>query len=141
VNIRILAWNILLTEFIDKRKFDAIVMAWSLTPDPDCYEIWHSSKTKDGEFNFVGYKNQEVDALLVKARTNFDINVRKRCYFKIHKIISDDAPYTFLYTPDVLAAIHKRIHGIVPAPAGISYNQIKWYVPVELQKYKINIEK
>jgi peptide/nickel transport system substrate-binding protein len=141
VNIRILAWNILLTQFIDKKKFDALVMAWSLSRDPDCFEIWHSSKTKEGEFNFVGYSNGEVDALLVKARTTFDIKTRRACYLKIHKIIAEDAPYTFLYTPDALAAVHKRIHGVVPAPAGIGYNQIKWYVPSEIQKYKISIEK
>jgi peptide/nickel transport system substrate-binding protein len=141
VKIRILAWNILLTQFIDKKKFDAVVMAWSLSRDPDCFDIWHSSKTKEGEFNFISYKNPEVDALLVRARTTFDFNTRRICYRRIHEILSADAPYTFLYTPDILEAVHRRIHGIVPAPAGIGYNQIKWYVPAELRKYKISIEK
>ncbi len=141
VNIRILAWSTLITEFIDKKKFDAIVLGWSITQDPDCYDIWHSSKTKEGEFNFISYKNDEVDKLLILGRTTFDIEKRKQIYRKIHKIIADDAPYTFLYSPLTLPAIHKRFHGIKPALAGISYNFIKWYVPEELQKYKVIMEK
>lgn len=138
VEVRILAWNILLTEFVDKKKFDAVVMGWSTGLDPDNYDTWHSSKTKEGEFNFISYKNLEVDKLLIEARTTFDINKRAFAYKKIHKIIADDSPYVFLYSPFGLPAVHKRFHGIVPAPAGIGYNFTKWYVPQELIKYKFD---
>ena len=37
--------------------------------------------------------------------------------------------------PDALPAVAKRVHGIQPAPAGIQYNFIKWYVPKGEQKY------
>ncbi len=136
VNVRILAWNIFITEFIDKQKFDAVVMGWGTTRDPDCYETWHSSKTKEGEFNFISYKNPEVDKLLIEGRTTFDLKKREAVYRRIHALIADDAPYTFLYAPLELPAVHKRVHGIVPAPAGISYNFIEWYVPGELIKYR-----
>jgi len=139
--VRILAWNILLTEFIDKKKFDAVVMGWSTGLDPDNYDIWHSSKNKEGEFNFISYKNAEVDKLLIAARTTFDVNKRTGAYKKIHKIIADDSPYVFLYCPYGLPAVHKRFHGIEPAPAGISYNFTKWYVPQELIKYKFETDK
>ncbi len=141
VNIRILAWSTLITEFIDKKKFDAIVLGWNITQDPDCYDIWHSSKTKEGEFNFISYKNSRVDKLTEQGRTTFDFEKRKKIYREIHRIIADDAPYTFLYSPLALPAVHKRFHGIKPALAGISYNFTKWYVPEELQKYKVTIEK
>ena len=141
VNIRVIEWNVFLTQYIDKRKFDAVVMGWGLSRDPDCYDIWHSSKTKEGEFNFIGYDNKEVDALLESGRTVFDIKKRAEIYKKIHALIAEDAPYTFLYAPYTLTAIHKRVHGIVPAPAGIGYNQIKWYVPAEIVKHKIQLEK
>lgn len=134
--VRILAWNILITEFIDKKKFDAIVLGWSTGLDPDNYDIWHSSKTKEGEFNFISYKNKDVDKLLEKGRMTFDLNKRAQIYKTIHKIIADDSPYVFLYSPYGLPAVHKRFHGIEPALAGISYNFIKWYVPQELIKYK-----
>ncbi|MCE5300204.1 MAG: peptide-binding protein [Spirochaetia bacterium] len=136
VRVRVLAWNIFITEFVDKRKFDAIVMGWSLSRDPDCYDIWSSEKTKEGEFNFIGYKNSEVDALLDEARSVYDINKRAVLYKKAHALIASDCPYTFLYTPLALSAYHKRFHGITVDPAGIGYNFIRWYVPLEIQKYK-----
>ncbi|MEI7641011.1 MAG: peptide-binding protein [bacterium] len=136
VEVRVLAWNIFITEFVNKRKFDALVMGWSLSRDPDCYDIWHSSKTGENEFNFISYKNPQVDRLLEAGRTTFDLTKRKQSYNKIHAIIAEDAPYTFLYTPLSTPAIHKRFHGIIPAPAGLGYNFTKWYVPEEIQKYK-----
>jgi peptide/nickel transport system substrate-binding protein len=139
VKIRVIEWNVFITQYLDKKNFDAVVMGWSLALDPDCYDIWNSAKTGEGEFNFVSYKNSEVDELLEKGRTTFDTAKRASIYKKIHALIAEDAPYTFLYAPYTLMAVHKRVHGIEPAPSGISYNQIKWYVPEEIQKYRITM--
>lgn len=135
-DIRIMSWPVLLAEKIEKKKFDAVVMGWSLSNDPDCHDIWHSAKTREGEFNFVSYANAEVDKLLKEGRTTFDTEKRKKAYNRIHELIAADAPYVFLYSPLSLPAVHKRIHGIKPEPAGISYNFTKWYVPEELIKHK-----
>ena len=136
MKIVIRAWSIFITESINKRNFDAVVMGWSLTRDPDCYDIWHSSKTNEGEFNFVSYSNPEVDRLALEGRETYDPEKRAVIYREIHRLIAEDAPYTFLYNPCALPAVHKRIHGIEPKPAGIGYNFIRWYVPEELVKYK-----
>lgn len=141
VSVRILAWNIMLSEFIDKRKFDAVVMGWNTGLDPDCYDIWHSSKTAENEFNFVSYANKEVDRLSIQGRTTFDMEKRKAAYRRIHEIIADEAPYIFLYSPYGLPAVHKRFHGIKEAPAGIRYNYREWYVPAQLVKYKSEMAK
>jgi peptide/nickel transport system substrate-binding protein len=86
----------MLHEFIDKKRFEAIIMGWALSRDPDSYDIWDSSKTKEGEFNFISYKNDEVDKLLLEGRRNFDIEKRKKIYHRIHEILAEDQPYTFL---------------------------------------------
>ena len=51
MNIKVLEWQAMLHEFIDKKRFEAVIMGWALSRDPDLYDIWHSSKTKEGEFN------------------------------------------------------------------------------------------
>jgi peptide/nickel transport system substrate-binding protein len=96
---------------------------------PDSYDIWDSSKTKEGEFNFISYKNDEVDKLLLEGRRNFDIEKRKKIYHRIHEILAEDQPYTFLYVPDALPVLHKRFKGVEKAPLGIWYDFIHWYVP------------
>ncbi|HWR71775.1 MAG TPA: peptide-binding protein, partial [Nitrospirota bacterium] len=127
-NIRVMEWQAFL-EQIDKRSFDAIILGWSMGRDPDIYDIWHSSKTKKGEYNFIGYKNAEVDRLLVAGRRTFDMEKRKRIYYRIHEILADEQPYAFLYVPDATPIVHKRFKGIEEAPLGIMHNFIKWYVP------------
>jgi peptide/nickel transport system substrate-binding protein len=135
VNIRIIAWSSFLSEFINKRKFDVVIMGWALAIDPDLYDIWHSSKTGEFEFNFVSYANPEVDRLLIEGRRTFDQNRRTAIYRRIHQLIADDLPYVFLYVPDNLPAVHRRVLGIKVAPAGIGYNFIKWYVPKGFHRY------
>ncbi len=135
VEIRALEWSTFVNEFIDKRRFEAVMLGWQIGLDPDQYDIWHSSKTKEKEFNFVGYNNPEVDELLEKGRRSFDIEERKKAYFRIQEILADDLPYIFLYVPDATPIVHARFRGIKPSPIGISYNQPKWYVPKPLQKH------
>jgi peptide/nickel transport system substrate-binding protein len=135
MKIRVLEWQALLHEFIDKKRFEAIIMGWALSRDPDAYDIWHSSKTKEGEFNFISYKNDEVDRLLVEGRRTFDIEKRKKIYHRIHEILAEDQPYTFLYVPDALPVLQKRFKGVEKAPLGIWYDFIHWYVPKDKNEW------
>ena len=135
MEIRTVEWAAFINEFVDKRKFDAVILGWSVTPDPDQYDIWSSKKTGPKELNFVGFSNPEVDRLLEDGRRTFDIEKRRMAYFRIQEILAEELPYVFLYVPDSLPTVHGRFHGIEPAPIGISYNFIKWFVPKEQQKY------
>ncbi len=135
VKINILEWQAFLHNFIDQRKFEAIILGWALSRDPDLYDIWHSSKTAPQEFNFISYKNPEVDRLIIEGVRTFDIEERKRIYHRIHEILAEDQPYTFLYVADALPIIDMRFYGIKKAPIGIWYDFIKWYVPRAMQRY------
>lgn len=135
VKIRVIEWAAFIKEFINKRRFDAVILGWTIPMDPDLYDVWHSSKTGPSELNFISYKNEEVDALLERGRSTFDRAERKRCYDRIQEILAEDQPYIFLYVPDALPIFNARVRGIDPAPIGIGHNVIKWYVPKEEQKY------
>ncbi len=138
VKIRTVEWAAFLKEFIDKGRYEAVVLGWNTGLDPDQHDIWNSSKTKPGELNFIHYKNPEVDALLDEGRHTFDREKRRQAYFKFQEVLGRDQPYTFLFVPDALPAIHKRFRGIKPAAAGIDYNFKDWYVPKGEQKYTIS---
>jgi peptide/nickel transport system substrate-binding protein len=134
VKIRVLEWAAFVNDFINKRRFDATILGWTIPLDPDIYDVWHSSKMGPQELNFVSYKNAEVDDLIEKGRSTFDQKKRKKYYDRIQELLAEEQPYTFLYVPDALPIIHARFKGIEPAPLGIGYNFIKWYVPKEEQK-------
>ncbi len=134
VKIRIIEWAAFVNEFINKRRFDATILGWTIPMDPDMYDVWHSSKTGPGELNFISYKNKELDDLLEKGRTTFDLEKRRKSYHRIQEIMAEEQPYTFLYVPDALPIVQGRFRGIEPAPIGIGHNFIKWFVPKEEQK-------
>ncbi len=135
VKIRVIEWAAFINDFINKKKFDATLLGWSVTLDPDLYDVWHSSKTKPGELNFISFRNEAVDELLEKGRSTFDQEERKKYYFRIQEILAEEQPYTFLYVADALPIINSRFRGIKPAPIGIGYNYIEWYVPKSEQLY------
>ncbi len=135
VTIRVVEWAAFVKDFINKRKFDATILGWTIPMDPDLYDVWHSSKTGPEELNFISYQNAEVDALIEKGRETFDQSERKRCYDRIQEILAEEQPYLFLYVPDALPIIHARFRGVEVAPLGIGHNFIKWYVPKAEQKY------
>jgi peptide/nickel transport system substrate-binding protein len=129
VKIRVLEWASLLTNYIDTRNFETVLMGWNISQDPDQYDIWSSSKTGPKELNFISYRNSEVDRLLEEGRGTFDKEKRRTCYYRMQEILAEEQPYTFLYVPLALPVVSVRFRGIEPAPAGIDYNFIKWYVP------------
>jgi len=139
VTVKVIEWAAFINNFIDTKKFDAVILGWSLSPDPDQYDIWHSSKTKPKQFNFVSFANEEVDGLLEKGRRTFDRNERKKYYDRFQEILDSEQPYTFLYVAYALPIVHKRFYGIEPAPAGIYHNFKDWYVPKSLQKYAMSV--
>jgi len=135
VELRVIEWAALLKEYIKKRNFEAVILAWGITPDPDQYDIWHSSKTSPDELNRIGYANPEVDELLEKGRSTCVEADRKQYYDRLQEVLADDQPIVFLYFRDGLPVVSSRIRGIVPAPIGINYNFNEWFVPLNLQRY------
>lgn len=127
VNIRTVEWAAFIKEFVHTGNFDALILAWNILQDPDLYDVWHSSKIGNGGLNFTGFSNPEVDSLLDEARSTLDQDRRKVLYDRFQEILHEEQPYCFLYVPQALPIVNKRIHGIEPAPAGITYNFDKWW--------------
>ncbi|MEF8793678.1 peptide-binding protein [Thiohalorhabdus sp.] len=134
VDLRLVEWATFISQFINPQDFDAVILGWSLSPDPDQYSIWHSSQQDPGEFNFVGLEDPDVDRLLEAGLKTFDAAERERIYHDFARELLEATPIVYLYAPLSLAAVHKRIRGIEPAPAGIEYNVEDWYIPQRLQR-------
>lgn len=140
VTIRIMEWSTFVHQYIDKKNFEAIVMGWQLGRDPDNYAMWHSSQQKEGQYNFCGYENPRVDQWLAEARRTFSLPERRALYHKIHAQLATDLPYIFLYCPDELLAVHKRLRGVDVAPAGLGWNFRQWWVPKSDQRYTVRLQ-
>jgi peptide/nickel transport system substrate-binding protein len=131
LNIRLLEWASLI-ERVQAREFDASTMAWAMPPDPDPYQVWHSSQATDGS-NYVGFQNAEADRIIEEARLTFDLDKRVALYERFHEILHEEQPYTFVVISKELLAIDRRIHGVSMYP--FEPDEREWYVPAALQRY------
>ena len=128
VSIRVMEWTSLISEFIMKKKFQTVLLGFTITPDPyDNAAIFMSSNIVPKGLNFTSFNNPKIDVLFRKARSTFDLNRQRKYYFKIQSILAKESPYTFLYIPYAMPVVKKDVKGIKPAPAGIGYNIRKWY--------------
>ena len=126
MNIRVMEWQSFLNTVVHPRKFEAVLLGWSLALMPDAYPLWHSSSAKLGGFNLVSYNNQEVDKLIEEGAKTVNRDDLGKIYKEIFKKINEDLPYLFLYIPDSISVVNKDIKHIEPAFIGIIHNQKDW---------------
>lgn len=126
MKIRVMEWQAFLNTVVHPRKFEAVILGWSLALMPDAYPIWHSNSNKKGAFNFISYSNKEVDSLIQEASTTIDESKLESLYQEIFAKITNDIPYLFLYIPNSITAINRDIKNIKPAIIGITHNQKDW---------------
>lgn len=126
VTLRIMEWQAFLNTVVFPHKFDTILLGWGLSPTPDPYMFWHSDNDKMGGFNLVGYHNKKVDKLIEKSQEIVDEKQLSKIFQKIFSIVVHDNPYLFLYIPNSITAIDKKIKNVSTTPSGIWHNYIEW---------------
>ncbi|MDD2717879.1 MAG: ABC transporter substrate-binding protein, partial [Candidatus Wallbacteria bacterium] len=123
---------------MQKRDFDAGLMYWDGLQDPDDYSlIWESKNIPESDVrgsNFSSYQNSEVDRLFEEGRVTIDLSKRQKIYRRIHRLICEDQPVTFLESYEDIWVVHKRFHNIEPG-RWVFTNVEKWYVPSGMQRY------
>ena len=126
-----LEWSVLL-ERIDKRQFDAVRLAWRMSVSDDPYQLWHSDNLKiEASSNYISFNNPEADRLIMEIRTCFDLEKRTELYHQFHRLIHEEEPYLFLFSPYDLFVINKRYRNVVVHPLGVYQNT--FWVPKSKQ--------
>ncbi|MDR2734169.1 MAG: ABC transporter substrate-binding protein [Spirochaetota bacterium] len=117
MQIRSLEWSVF-NKRLTAREFTAALFGWNNSVDCDVYDLWHSSMQDDG-LNHIGYANPELDLLLERARATFDMPERVRIAHRIHRIIHEDQPYTFLIANENLSLYDTRVQGVQTSVRGV----------------------
>lgn len=109
VNTQLFEWAVFLEDFINPGEFDAVILGWRLGTDFDQFQIWHSSQTNRNQLNFVGYRSERADHLLLRMRKEYDPAVQRQLAHDFHRVIARDQPYTFLFAPKATAVLDRRV--------------------------------
>ncbi|MBM2803503.1 MAG: extracellular solute-binding protein, family 5 [Deltaproteobacteria bacterium] len=134
VTVRELDWTVFLSD-VKERKFDAMILGWQMSvTEPDAYQVWHSSQAANKGSNHIAYKSPRVDKILEDYRREFDAKKRVDLYREFQRILHDEQPYTFLFTPKSISAVSRRFRGVEVLPIG-GLRPLDWWVPAGSQKY------
>lgn len=126
VKTDLVEWSVFIQERVDKADFDAVILGWGMSIEPDLYQIWHSSQTNPHQLNFVAFKNPKADDLIIRIRQEYDHAQQVNYSHSLHQIIAAEQPYTFLYATKWTALLDRRIViGEVGADGEITYRKIK----------------
>jgi peptide/nickel transport system substrate-binding protein len=131
MKIRTMEWQAFLNTVVRPSNFESILLGWSMPIKPDARSIWHSSSIKKGGYNFISYRNKKVDMLIEKAETTINKKRFFDIYKKIFTIIASDIPYLFLYIPNDIEAINKRVQNVTQSYIGIEHNFIDWGIQID----------
>lgn len=66
--------------------------------------------------NSAGYSNAEVDRLLEAAATEVDRETRAGMYREAEAIVNAEVPYAYLWVPQDIYGVSKRVSGWSPSP-------------------------
>jgi peptide/nickel transport system substrate-binding protein len=80
-------------------EFELALHGWQrLGPDPDVFELWHSTRADSG-LNYAGLEDQRIDELLESARQEVDIVGRAAAYAGFQTRWVELAPSITLFQP------------------------------------------
>ncbi len=120
-----LEWTVVIQR-LEQRKFDAAMMGWTTPLTGDPYQLWHSDQLKNpGSSNFISFSNPEADRLIELIRTTPDDQERLNACHLFHRLIHEEQPYLFLFSPYNLQVISSRYRNLKVFPAGVP-DQILW---------------
>ncbi|OLD51326.1 MAG: hypothetical protein AUI58_08020 [Chloroflexi bacterium 13_1_40CM_2_70_6] len=101
-----------------------------LGPDPDQWDLWHSSHVAPNEFNRWRYRNPDVDRMLDQIHTGPDCGeaTRNKLAHDVDKQLNEDVPVIWIYSPNDLIFAQKTIQNFAPTSVSTTYNIEKWWI-------------
>lgn len=112
VSIETVEWSVF-TKKLKEKSIEVVMLGWSISAEGDPYQLWHSSQADvPGSSNYIGYKNEEVDKLIVECRVEFDEDIRRDKLRKVFRLIAEDHPYTFMFSSISIALYHPRFENV-----------------------------
>ncbi|WP_414703632.1 peptide-binding protein [Pseudalkalibacillus sp. SCS-8] len=128
VKPKIMEWSAFIEDVTAPNwNYDAVILGWALSADPDPTAIWHS-KEREAGLNFVHFSDPELDKLMDENTKELDQEKRKEMIAKIQEGIVEQQPYTFLYYPNDHYALDPSIKGFTHHPRSEYYNIENWWM-------------
>lgn len=128
INFKPIEFNTLVGKLVNSNDFDVVIMGFTGSPlEPyGGKNVWYSNgtlhlfnmrKTPKDNINIYPWEKQ-LNELFDKAALELDFDKRKSLYEQYQKLVYDEKPLIYLYSPIRVTAIRKKFGNINPTPLG-----------------------
>lgn len=100
------------SNLVRAREYDLLLAGQSLGYNNDAFSFWHSSQRGEDGLNLSQIRSFRIDALLEDLRRIFDGKRKTAKLKELEKLLSQETPALFLYTPLYSFALDKKVTGI-----------------------------
>jgi peptide/nickel transport system substrate-binding protein len=126
-----LAWK---EDIFLKHEFDIMFASWVFDDSADISSLFHSAEVGSWKNNFGAFSNPEVDSLIVESKLTLDHEKRRTINRKLHGIIADENPYSFLWTLTNYAGYNKKLRKVAIHPYKFFSFSDEWFIPKSEQR-------
>ncbi|HSB91351.1 MAG TPA: peptide ABC transporter substrate-binding protein [Anaerolineales bacterium] len=122
-----------LTDYLEKREFEAALTELDLSPypDPDPYPFWHDTQIEGGQ-NYGGFDDRNSSIWLERARTISDAGRRAEFYQSFQHRFRDQVPALVLYYRVYSYGLDAALQGVSVGPLNDPSDRLRglasWYL-------------
>jgi len=120
-----------LSDRLQTRDFQAVLVELLLSGDPDPYPLWHQTQIESGQ-NYGGWDNREASEALEQARYLTDQDQRKPYYDQFQRIFVEETPALIIVYPTYTYAIDESVRNVQIGPMVSPSDRFRsfpnWYV-------------
>jgi peptide/nickel transport system substrate-binding protein len=128
IRVEFLEWQAWKEAVFVNQEFDVVFASWVFDDSADISSLFHSAEIGQWKNNFGGYSNPEVDSLLVEAKNTLDHEKRRTIYRRLHHLLAEENPYSFLWTLTNYAAYHRKVRAVQVHPYKFFSYADTWYI-------------
>jgi peptide/nickel transport system substrate-binding protein len=134
IKVEFKEWQAWKEDVFLEHDFDIVFASWVFDDSADISSLFHSGEIGPWKNNFGGYSNPEVDALINESKLTLDYEKRRTINRKLHAILADENPYTFLWTLTNYTAYQKKLRHVAIHPYKFFSYADDWFIEGKDQK-------
>lgn len=131
IRVEFLEWQAWKEDVFYESDFDIIFATWVFDDSADISSLFMTGEIGPGKNNFGGYSNPEVDSLLLESKLTLDHEKRRTLNRKLHAVLAEENPYTFLWTLTNYAAHQRKVRRVAIHPYKFFTFADEWFIQPE----------
>jgi peptide/nickel transport system substrate-binding protein len=134
IKVEFKEWQAWKEDVFLEHDFDIIFASWVFDDSADISSLFHSGEIGQWKNNFGGYSSPEVDGLINESKLTLDHEKRRTINRKLHALLAEENPYTFLWTLTNYAAYRDKVRRVAIHPYKFFSFADEWFMEAKDQK-------